>query len=176
MRDARAVDALIAGLADMAGEDPPLRHIFHVAGVNSPMTFAALTAEALHEEMAAKVGGAWALHDAVERHRARLDTFVLYGSISGVWGNGGQAAYGAANAGLTGLARHRRARGLPATVLHWGPWADSGMVTDRVVAASPSRSEAYEAAGGTESTRAGARRGPRSARRCRCGLGVSPGR
>ena len=80
--------------------------------------------------MEAKVGGAWALHNAAARHGTLLDAFVLYGSIAGLWGSGGSAAYSAANAGLLGLVHHRHASRLPATVLHWGAWADGGLVTD----------------------------------------------
>jgi acyl carrier protein len=93
-----------------------------------------VTAEDWQVTARVKVGGAWALHDAAERYHAHLDTFVLYGSLAGLIGNPGQAAYSAANAALMGLVQHRRARGLPATALHWGPWSDGGMVTGDIEA------------------------------------------
>src|ERR1035441_6376562 len=41
-----------------------------------------------------------------------------------MWGTGQHAAYTAANAYLTALAEHRRARGAPAPAISWGIWAD----------------------------------------------------
>ncbi|MET9772483.1 SDR family NAD(P)-dependent oxidoreductase, partial [Streptomyces sp. NPDC006415] len=75
--------------------------------------------------LAAKVTGALHLDDALRD--ADLDAFVLFSSVSGIWGSGSQAAYGAANAALDAIASRRAAQGLPATSVAWGPWHGSGM-------------------------------------------------
>ncbi|MGP4053004.1 beta-ketoacyl reductase, partial [Streptomyces sp. 2A115] len=49
-----------------------------------------------------------------------LDAFVVFSSIAGVWGGGGQGPSGAANAVLDALVERRRARGLRATSIAWG--------------------------------------------------------
>ncbi|MFJ2116335.1 SDR family NAD(P)-dependent oxidoreductase, partial [Streptomyces sp. NPDC087850] len=117
-------DALATVLAAIPAE-LPLTGVVHTAGIGhygpldrlGPAEFAALTS--------AKLAGAAHL-DTLLGDRD-LDLFVLFGSLAGVWGSGGQSAYGAANAYLDALAEHRRARGLTATSIAWGPWAEAGM-------------------------------------------------
>jgi pimaricinolide synthase PimS1 len=128
--DSAAVDALIRELTSGDAGRPALRHIFHLAGDVVDVPLNDLTPEAIEKEQGGKLGGAWALHESVQRWGSELASFVLYGSAAGFLGNYGQPAYGAANAGLTGLVHLRRSQGLPATIIHWGAWADVGMAAD----------------------------------------------
>ncbi|MGW0769413.1 type I polyketide synthase [Streptomyces sp. NPDC002676] len=120
---------LAALLADIEREHP-LTAVFHTAGVNRLSFLEELEQAELAQVVGAKVRGA-ALLDELLHDRA-LDAFVLFSSIAGVWGSAEHAAYSAANAYLDALACHRRARGLAATSVAWGPWAERGMVADHV--------------------------------------------
>ncbi|MFE1184410.1 SDR family NAD(P)-dependent oxidoreductase, partial [Streptomyces sp. NPDC058796] len=120
--DRKALDRLLEGIPDQH----PLRAVVHTAGVIDDATVTKLTGEQLAAVLRPKIDGAWNLHRAT-RH-LDLDAFILYSSLSGTLGAAGQANYAAANAYLDALAQHRHARGLPATSLAWGLWADqSGM-------------------------------------------------
>ncbi|MEW1603865.1 amino acid adenylation domain-containing protein [Streptomyces sp. NPDC093808] len=132
--DRAQVDAL---LAEADRPDRPLRFVAHLAGATGMAPYTELTAEEAARTTAAKVLGATHLHEALGARP--LDGFVLYGSVAALWGGAGQAAYSAANAALDALARHRRAGGLAATVLHWGGWAGGGMVTDEADRTARSR-------------------------------------
>ncbi|WP_415954539.1 beta-ketoacyl synthase N-terminal-like domain-containing protein, partial [Streptomyces sp. KLOTTS4A1] len=88
--------------------------------------------EELAEVLHAKVTGAVNL-DTVFAD-TDLDAFVLFSSIAATWGSGGQAGYAAANTYLDALAEHRRTRGLTATSIAWGPWAEGGMADEAMAA------------------------------------------
>ncbi|MBB5140189.1 acyl transferase domain-containing protein/acyl carrier protein [Thermocatellispora tengchongensis] len=110
-----------AALAALLAEHPPAA-VFHTAGALEAGALADTGPAELQTVLAAKTLGAAHLHDLLGERE--LDAFVLFSSVAGVWGSGGQAAYAAASAYLDALAEHRRARGLPATAVAWGLWAE----------------------------------------------------
>jgi len=123
-----------AALAEVLHRLPePLTAVVHAAGVSGRFIPATeTTAEEFAQVVSAKTDGARHLDELLADRQ--LDAFVLFSSVAGVWGSGGQAAYAAANAFLDALAQQRRARGLTATSVAWGPWAREGMAADSRIA------------------------------------------
>ncbi|KJS52365.1 hypothetical protein VM98_31895, partial [Streptomyces rubellomurinus subsp. indigoferus] len=119
--DRTAVARLLAELP----AEPPLTAVVHCAGVLDNALLDSADPAHLARVLAAKAGGAAHLDELTEG--IPLDAFVLFSSNAGVWGSGGQGGYAAANAHLDALAERRRARGLPATAVAWGAWADTGL-------------------------------------------------
>jgi acyl transferase domain-containing protein/acyl-CoA synthetase (AMP-forming)/AMP-acid ligase II/acyl carrier protein len=114
---------LAAALAARGGR--PLGGVVHAAGVLDDSVLLQLDATKLASVMAPKVQGAWNLHALTAKEP--LDFFVLFSSAASLLGSPGQGNYAAANAFLDALAHYRRARGLPALSINWGPWAEVGM-------------------------------------------------
>ncbi|WP_061289076.1 type I polyketide synthase [Herbidospora cretacea] len=111
-------------VARLLAEYPP-DAVVHTAGIGHHSLLADTTPGIFAEVLGAKVTGARVLDELLGD--TPLDAFVLFSSISGVWGSGYQSAYAAANAALDAIAERRRARGLSATSIAWGPWAEGGM-------------------------------------------------
>ena len=108
---------------------PPLRGVFHTAMVLEDSIVLQLNEQLLKKVMNPKVLGAWNLH--AQTLDAPLDFFVLYSSITSLFGNPGQGNYVAANAFLDAMAHYRRAMGRPALTINWGALAEVGYVAER---------------------------------------------
>jgi acyl transferase domain-containing protein/NADPH:quinone reductase-like Zn-dependent oxidoreductase/acyl carrier protein len=128
--DAAAVEAL---LRELAADGPPLTGIVHAAGVLDDRPIGDLDPASLERVLAPKVLGAWHLHRLTRMLAPGLRSFVLFSSATGLLGNPGQANHAAANGFLDALARHRRARGLPAIAIGWGVWGEVGAAAEATV-------------------------------------------
>jgi amino acid adenylation domain-containing protein len=109
---------------------PPLRGVFHLAGVMDEAALLTQNPERFTEGMAAKVEGAWNLH--LLTRDLPLDYFVLFSSIASLFGNHGIGSYSAGNTFLDSLAHYRRARNLPALSVNWGAFSHVGMIADDI--------------------------------------------
>jgi acyl transferase domain-containing protein/NAD(P)H-dependent flavin oxidoreductase YrpB (nitropropane dioxygenase family)/NAD(P)-dependent dehydrogenase (short-subunit alcohol dehydrogenase family)/acyl carrier protein len=128
VRDPAAVTTLMDNIYRRHGR---LDGIVHGAGILADRLLLDKTPDSFAQVWATKVDGARALAEAA---RADLQFLVLFGSVSGVFGNRGQTDYAAANDALDTLAHiwnpqtHTRI-----LALDWGPWAtpnhETGMVT-----------------------------------------------
>ncbi|MBM7859013.1 type I polyketide synthase [Lentzea nigeriaca] len=112
--DAQAVAKVVDDIKARFGR---LDGVIHGAGVLDDKLIADKTQESFDRVWATKVNGAKAFQDGF---------LVLFGSVSGVFGNRGQADYSAANDALDRMARfwgvQRRV-----VAVDWGPWAGAGM-------------------------------------------------
>jgi len=120
-------DQLARVLGQVATNLPAVKGIVHAAGVLDDGILQQLDQERFYRVLRPKVAGAWNLHKMTTD--MNLDFFVLFSSVATVFSNPGQGNYVAANAFLDALAHYRRAKGLPALSVNWGPWAEVGMAS-----------------------------------------------
>ncbi|MFF9576446.1 amino acid adenylation domain-containing protein [Streptomyces rubiginosohelvolus] len=126
--DITDADALTGWLdAHRRSGAPPVRGVFHLAGQVRDTLVADLDRAAFDAVHDPKTVGAHLLHRHLRDEP--LEHFVLFASIASLLTTAGQTNYAAGNAFLDALAHHRRAQGLPALSLDWGPWA-TGMIEE----------------------------------------------
>ncbi|WP_329213236.1 SDR family NAD(P)-dependent oxidoreductase [Streptomyces sp. NBC_00683] len=129
----------VARLLRAVPADRPLRAVVHTAGELDDGLVTGLDDARLDRVLHAKANGARHLHELTQD--LDLSAFVLFSSASATFGAAGQANYAAANAFLDALAHHRRARGLTAVSMAWGPWAETSGMTSGLTEADVRRVE-----------------------------------
>ncbi|MGD9621705.1 MAG: type I polyketide synthase [Mycolicibacterium sp.] len=115
-------------------ELPPLAGVAHLAGVLDDALLSQQTLDRFRTTLAPKSFGACHL-DRLTR-KDNLDFFIVSSSVSSLFGSPGQANYATANALLDGLVAQRRAQGLPATGVNFGPWGQGGMASSEAAQAN----------------------------------------
>jgi acyl transferase domain-containing protein/acyl carrier protein len=113
-------------LGEIEAGPHPLLGVFHLAMFIDDAPLAALTRERMRTVVQPKAYGAWLLHEGTKH--LPLDCFVMFSSVSSIFGNPAQGNYGAANTFLDSLAHHRHALGLPALTMNWGVLGGEGYV------------------------------------------------
>ncbi|MFE1874043.1 type I polyketide synthase [Streptomyces sp. NPDC059496] len=120
----------LADLLASVPADQPLTAVVHTAAVLDDGVIEALTPEQVERVLRVKVDATLHLHELTRD--LDLSAFVLFSSFAATFGAPGQGNYAPGNAFLDAFAEYRRAAGLPATSLAWGPWGDGGMAEGAV--------------------------------------------
>ena len=129
--DMSSRDGVETMFARFGSDLKPLSGVIHAAGVLDDGLIGDQTWERFEKVLAPKVIGASLLHEFTKT--LELDFFILYSSAASVLGSPGQSNYATANAFLDGLAWQRRALGLPATSINWGPWTEGMADDERII-------------------------------------------
>ncbi|CAL8125824.1 unnamed protein product [Orchesella dallaii] len=107
---------------------PPLRGVMHAAGTLSDGFIQNQSWENFEKTYNAKVNGSWNLHELTLE--LPLEHFVLYSSITGIFGSPGQANHTSGNCFEDNLAHYRYMHGLCATSINWGQWGQVGVAVE----------------------------------------------
>jgi acyl transferase domain-containing protein/acyl carrier protein len=123
--DVSVEEELRAAIERIARDLPPLKGVFHAAGVLADGILVNLKWSDFLAVMAPKVLGA-VLLDRLTR-QTDLDFFVMFSSAASLLGSPGQGNYAAANSFLDAFAHYRQAQGRPGQSINWGAWDEVGM-------------------------------------------------
>lgn len=129
--DVSCGDRMASILSEIAQTPYPLVGVIHAAGVLDDGVLLHQTWDRFAAVFTPKVFGAWNLHRLTRD--LPLEVFVLFSTATSLLGSPGQANHAAANTFLDVLAFDRRARGLPALSVNWGPWESIGAAAQRNV-------------------------------------------
>ncbi|MCX4723212.1 type I polyketide synthase [Streptomyces sp. NBC_01306] len=111
----------VAVLLSRIDEAYPLTAVVHADSTEHNALIGTLSPEQLTAVLGTRATAAWNLHEATRD--LALDAFVLIGTSGGLLHGAGRPGTAAAATFAEALAATRRAAGLPAVALAYGPWA-----------------------------------------------------
>jgi len=109
---------------------PPLKAVFHVAGMSLDTVLTDVVSDDLLKVGGCKALGAWYLHQHTKD--LGLETFVVISSVASLMGGRGRAAYSSANAYMDSLIRQRHSLGLPGTAFCMTSLSDVGILANDI--------------------------------------------
>ena len=109
--------------------DGQLRGIIHAAALGVKKPLLEHTDEDIDTVFTAKVRGAWYLHELTQE--MKLEFFIIYSSISSVFGSNRESIYSGANSFCDALIAQRHQQQLTGLAIQWGPWGETGMAKAR---------------------------------------------
>ena len=112
--------------AQIRQDMPPIAGVVHAAGSTDDASIVSLTEGQVSSVCRAKMEGLCNLRRTVAD--LSLDFLAVCSSATWFLGSHGQANYGAANAFVEAMVQAWRRQGIPATALHFGPWAEVGII------------------------------------------------
>ncbi|MEL7114883.1 MAG: alpha/beta fold hydrolase, partial [Pseudomonadota bacterium] len=137
--DVRDTVAMRTLFSDIDRRGLPVRGVVHAAGENWFSKILDLDLDRFLATLKTKVSATQTLHDLTKDRD--LDCFVVFSSVSALWGSVDLSHYAAANQFADMLCLVRAADGLPSLSIDWGPWAEVGM------SAAPAEQEVLEKLG-----------------------------
>ncbi|KAJ5916406.1 Acyl transferase/acyl hydrolase/lysophospholipase [Penicillium tannophilum] len=105
-----------------------LKGILQMSMVLADKSFPRMTMKEWNTAVDPKIKGTWNLHNA--SISADLDFFILFSSISGIFGQPGQMNYAGANSFLDAFSQYRLGLGLPACSIQIGAVDDVGYLSE----------------------------------------------
>ena len=117
---ARAVNGTLA----------PLKGIIQMSMVLRDQMFSGMNIEDWNAVTQPKIQGTWNLHNAALSRHLNLDFFLLFSSLSGTFGQIGQANYASANTFLDAFVQFRASMNLPCTAINLGAMEGIGYLSE----------------------------------------------
>ncbi|RAL02587.1 uncharacterized protein BO80DRAFT_443386 [Aspergillus ibericus CBS 121593] len=124
--DITSRESLQRFLREVKRSMPPIAGVANGAMIMEDVQFENLEFESMERSMKPKVLGSKLLDQAF--YDTPLDFFIMFSSISAVFGNTGQTSYAAANMYMVGLAFNRRKRGVAGSVVAYSALMGLGYI------------------------------------------------